>query len=131
MRTDCYYFMTTGCARGPNCSFRHSLEAKNSPRICRNWQNGIECSDDCPDRHCDYGAKEKTERCYWETHGGCKKNDCPYIHMEKKMNYPDAAVQRPNQNAFLPEISEDGSRRKDKTMDDLQKELEELNNLLR
>ncbi|KAI5166400.1 hypothetical protein NEIG_01263 [Nematocida sp. ERTm5] len=83
MKEDCFYFITSTCARGPQCTYRHSQEAKNCQIVCSNWKNGTECLDACPYRHSDYQIKEKPAvECYWETHGGCKKADCPYVHKQ-------------------------------------------------
>ncbi|EHY66231.1 hypothetical protein NERG_00927 [Nematocida ausubeli] len=85
MREDCFYFMTSNCARGMNCAYRHSQEAKHSQAVCNNWKNGLDCDESCPNKHSDYQVKEKpTVECYWETHGGCRKADCPYVHKQKQ-----------------------------------------------
>lgn len=73
---DCYYFLYSECARGDECAFRHSPQAKASATICANWPNGIPCTDTCPYRHTNYHQID----CQWEARGGCKKPDCPYRH---------------------------------------------------
>lgn len=81
MKEDCFYFMTSSCARGDNCTYRHSAEAKVSEIVCDNWKRGLECYEGCPYKHSEYQVKEKSvAECYWEKHGGCKKPSCPYRH---------------------------------------------------
>lgn len=84
MKEDCFYFLTSECARQASCTFRHSETAKASTEICGNWMDYQECHDDCPKRHSNYKPHPKVAECYWESHGGCKKDGCPYAHKAKK-----------------------------------------------
>ncbi|KAI5189398.1 hypothetical protein NEMIN01_0461 [Nematocida minor] len=91
MRDDCFYFMTSVCARGNSCTYRHSMAAKQSSVVCSSWKAGVECNEPCPYRHSEYQQKDKEKGstvCYWETHGGCKKADCPFVHLQRAHSQP-------------------------------------------
>lgn len=92
MRGDCFYFMTSNCSKGNDCAYRHSIAAKYSDTVCSVWKRGGECTVSCPYKHSEYCLpKEKpktTVECYWEKNGGCKKNNCPFVHTQKSYEHP-------------------------------------------
>ncbi|KAI5185134.1 hypothetical protein NEHOM01_0639 [Nematocida homosporus] len=126
MREDCFYFMTSSCARGSACTFRHSTAAKNSSTTCSNWTNGIECPDSCMYRHSNYQNKEKKGvPCYWESRGGCKKKDCPYVHWEKTPHLLDLTkIDFGAPVVSEKEMSKEFSRIK--TVEELERDLKDL-----
>lgn len=87
MRGDCFYFMTAICSKGNECPYRHNTTAKYSTIVCPKWKSGTECTISCPYRHSEYSSSKEKDRttteCYWEKNGGCKKNDCPFLHTQK------------------------------------------------
>lgn len=139
MRGDCYYFMTSTCARGSACAYRHNEAAKHADKVCPIWESGQECPDECPNKHSNYQEKEKKNiLCYWESHGGCKKNNCPYTHSNK--NPESANIEKTQIN----EISHANNNYDNyntydmtnydmvhvKTLEELEKDLQEVNKIL-
>ncbi|RKP17905.1 hypothetical protein ROZALSC1DRAFT_30331 [Rozella allomycis CSF55] len=88
---DCYYFITSTCARGASCLYRHSEKAKGTIEICKDWQLKQSCQNaDCELRHSVYGppVNRSETQCYWEMNGGCLKPNCPFKHQIKKPLFP-------------------------------------------
>ncbi|KAH9386740.1 uncharacterized protein NEMAJ01_1636 [Nematocida major] len=131
MRGDCFYFMTSTCARGDTCSYRHSANAKKSSVVCENWRNGLECDDQCPYRHSDYQPKEKPQtECYWEKNGGCRRPECSYVHKKApiKQEYCLLDLQKLNYDLERLEIADFNGEGPAvvKTVPELAKELHEI-----
>lgn len=79
---DCFFFMQSVCKK-TNCNYRHSTEAKNSKKICENWEKGKECTIDCPFMHSNFPAprNKSDEFCFFETtEAGCTKSNCEFKH---------------------------------------------------
>ena len=86
---DCFYFMQSVCKKDQECTFRHSLEAKNSRQICPNWEKTKQCFYECPLRHCTFPmTKGKSdEYCFFEnTETGCTKANCEFRHKRDTHN---------------------------------------------
>ncbi|KAI5189085.1 hypothetical protein NECID01_0440 [Nematocida sp. AWRm77] len=122
MKDDCFYFMTSLCALKDKCAYRHNEEARRSTKVCTNWKNNMDCTTECPYRHSKYQPKES---CYWETRGGCKKPDCPFLHQETRSLAREEQRKEPEQQQ---------QQQKEfvqiKSIDQLTRELSELNNIL-
>lgn len=78
---DCYYFLYSQCSK-PDCVFRHCLNAKENPILCKTWKLKKQCKIDCPFRHSTYHLNKKRHEmmCYWEKTTGCTKEYCEFRH---------------------------------------------------
>lgn len=84
---DCFYFLYSTCTKGTTCPFRHQEGCKKNEVLCREWELTKMCSDlGCTGRHSLYHLDKKRSEihCYWEIHGGCKKDHCPFKHTSVK-----------------------------------------------
>lgn len=133
MREDCFYFITSVCARGESCAYRHNQAAKSTTVTCANWASGRECFDGCAFRHSNYQTREKKETpCYWETRGGCKKSDCPYTHWERK--YFEPPQMRSTMGSDLQGFhhsDSSASQPAPKSIEEIEKEISDLNSMFR
>lgn len=80
---DCFYFLSSECKRGDQCSFRHNEIAKSSSTLCPKWDQTKECTFDCPNRHSYYQFEKSkgSDFCYFEvTLKGCRKPYCEFRH---------------------------------------------------
>ncbi|KAF7684347.1 Zinc finger CCCH domain-containing protein 11A [Astathelohania contejeani] len=83
---DCYYFLYSVCKK-KDCAFRHSLQSKENPVLCKTWNLKGTCKLDCPFRHSNYHIiKNRGDMmCYWESQlTGCTKKYCEYKHEDPK-----------------------------------------------
>ncbi|CAF0785439.1 unnamed protein product [Rotaria sordida] len=94
---DCFYFLTSSCAKGSSCTYRHSPLALTCNVICPGWLRGNCPEPACPFRH------STTQRpmisngilCFYEnTATGCLKLDCTFIHSRPRMNLRNTSIIR-------------------------------------
>lgn len=116
---DCYYFLYSSCSKGEQCKFRHSVKARLSETICETFKSTGTCPNRaCSQRHSTYHEEKKRSHipCYWEEHGGCTKDFCPFQHSLKFLKAKIDIPQRKGHLNFgvktLEEIKEEKRKRK-------------------
>ncbi len=93
---DCHFFMTTGCSKGAECSFRHSTAAKETTTVCRHWLSNSCSKLGCTFRHPTRQAAATPpaavmgmgmmgapppNMCVFFMKGKCNKGaNCPFLH---------------------------------------------------
>ncbi len=101
---DCHFFMTTGCSKGAECSFRHSSAAKETTTVCRHWLSNSCSKLGCTFRHptrqaaaaapaamamgmggmgmgMGLGGAPPPNMCVFFMKGKCNKGaNCPFLH---------------------------------------------------
>ncbi|CAF2041088.1 unnamed protein product [Rotaria magnacalcarata] len=81
---DCYYFLTSSCAKGSTCSYRHNSAVLTCNTMCPDWLRGSCIDSACQLRHSaiQSPAINTAKSCYYEnTHMGCLKLDCTFAHI--------------------------------------------------
>lgn len=97
---DCFYFLTSTCAKGGACPYRHNPLAARNQMICAAWMQGT-CTDvGCSFRHSNAPIARSqipaTATCFFETTPkGCLKHDCPFIHVRPRLHMRSPMVPRP------------------------------------
>ncbi|CAF0760667.1 unnamed protein product [Rotaria sp. Silwood1] len=101
---DCFYFLTSSCAKGSSCTYRHSPLALTCNIICPAWLHG-----NCPDSTCPYRHSTALRPtitngilCFYEnTAMGCLKLDCTFIHSRPRMNLRNTSTIRPSSTNLI------------------------------
>ncbi|CAF3506889.1 unnamed protein product [Rotaria socialis] len=84
---DCYYFLTSSCAKGSTCSYRHNSTVLTCNAMCPAWLRGSCIDSACQLRHSPIQspAVNTAKSCYYEnTHMGCLKLDCTFAHIRHR-----------------------------------------------
>ncbi|CAF3412578.1 unnamed protein product [Rotaria socialis] len=111
---DCFYFLTSLCAKGSSCTYRHSPLALTCNVICPAWLRGNCLDPACPFRHttAQRAMISNGILCFYEnTPTGCLKVDCTFVHSRPRMTSRTAATIRPsstnliNKDATKPIVS--------------------------
>ncbi|CAF2389470.1 unnamed protein product [Rotaria sp. Silwood2] len=81
---DCFYFLTSSCAKGSGCTYRHNSVVLTCNVICPSWLRG-NCTDSaCSLRHSTVQRPTIINNgisCFYEnTPMGCLKLDCTFVH---------------------------------------------------
>mmetsp|Transcript_22323 Transcript_22323/g.34675 ORF Transcript_22323/g.34675 Transcript_22323/m.34675 type:complete len:309 (-) Transcript_22323:428-1354(-) len=95
LQADCFYFLQGSCTKGTACNYRHSPAALGNHTVCKFWLSNSCTNAACSFRHPaipGHGvaaappSKDRSQTpCYWETQPtGCAKDDCPFLHINKK-----------------------------------------------
>jgi hypothetical protein len=86
---DCFYFLTSSCAKGSSCTYRHSPLALTCNVICPAWLRGNCLDPACVFRHSTIQRPmvHNGILCFYEnTPTGCLKPECTFIHSRPRMN---------------------------------------------
>ncbi|UJR35487.1 hypothetical protein I4U23_028241 [Adineta vaga] len=116
---DCFYFLTSSCAKGVSCTYRHSPLALASNVICPLWTRGNCLDPACPHRHTTSSQRPSVGNgilCFYEnTPMGCLKPDCTFVHSRPRMHLRNTSAIRPsatiliNKDASKPIITKTSS----------------------
>ncbi|CAF3937838.1 unnamed protein product [Rotaria sp. Silwood2] len=101
---DCFYFLTSSCAKGLSCTYRHSPLALTCNVLCPAWLRG-----NCPDPACPFRHSTAQRPmisngilCFYEnTAKGCLKLDCTFIHSRPRMNLRNTSTIRPSSTNLI------------------------------
>ncbi|CAF0985531.1 unnamed protein product [Rotaria magnacalcarata] len=101
---DCFYFLTSLCAKGSSCTYRHSPLALTCNVICPAWLRGNCLDPACPFRHTTAQRPLISNGilCFYEnTPTGCLKVDCTFIHSRPRVTSRTAATIRPSSTNLI------------------------------
>ncbi|CAF0790558.1 unnamed protein product [Rotaria sordida] len=101
---DCFYFLTSSCAKGSSCTYRHSPLALTCNVICPAWLRGNCPEPACPFRHSTAQRPMISNGilCFYEnTATGCLKLDCTFIHSRPRMNLRNTSIIRPTSTNLI------------------------------